>query len=344
MKRLLILGSGLMGHALVEILSSYDKVKVDAFSNDKEQLKRLNVNSICGDITNLDENFLKRYDLIIGALPSKISLAAMKKIIKAKKNMIDVSEAEAQEYLKLADEAVNAQLTIIPECGLSPGLMNFLIGYESTQFDELDNIEIKAGTLAENPFPVTWCPEDLAEEYVWPARIVRGGKIKELKPLSDKKEELLPRIGGVETFYLDGLGSLLQTIKAENMSYRGIRPLGFVAVTEQLSLEGLTKLAYESQHKLDHNTTAMFIDLYGKKEKKARSSHWQLFAESDEEFNSMQRAVASVALTFIRAYLEGKISEKGMLLMEKLGKQQPLVKKVLSSLKEQGIEIYNFKK
>lgn len=342
---LLVLGAGFMGKPIAKALSEYGKIdEIGLFSKDESQLREMsNIKKIRPIVGNVnDKNFgkiLKEFDLIIGALPSSVGLKVMKKVIENKRDLIDVSAIEG--YLRFSNLAKKKGVKVIPECGLSPGLMNFLIGYETTQFDSIENIEVKAGTLAENLFPVTWCIDDLVGEYFCPVRIVREWKVKEVEPLSGLREEVLPKIGRVETFFVDGLGSLLQTIKIRSMDYRNIRSLGFVKMVKGVSSGDLKNIAISAKDKLGKNITTMFIDISGEVAGKRKENHWQIFSEGRKKINSMQRIVSIMVATFTKLLLEDKIVNNRILLMENLGKDPYLFKSALKNLKKRGIEIKN---
>lgn len=95
---LLILGSGVMGRAIAKTILDYERVnEISLFSNDKNQLKEAikwidskKVKPIFGNVKDKNfEKILRSFDLILGALPSSIGLLAMKKVIEAKRDMID---------------------------------------------------------------------------------------------------------------------------------------------------------------------------------------------------------------------------------------------------------------
>ena len=166
--KVLILGSGFIGRAIAKYVKDNGTVlNIVLFSNNEKELKdakrELNsrkIQTVLGSISEKKVQLLaKESDFIFNALPGKIGLRGMELAVKAGKNAIDVSDLDYKEYKHLDKEAKKKGITIIPECGVSPGLGNLIIGAESRVLGKINSIEIKAGTLAPlrpHFFPVTW--------------------------------------------------------------------------------------------------------------------------------------------------------------------------------------------
>lgn len=355
-KKILILGSGFMGRAIALALLNLKKIgQISLLSNEKDKLKmainwiaerdeakrrvkmkiylhRLGsekVKPIFGDVKDRGfKKILKKFDLIIGVLPSFVGLGAMKKVIEAKRDMIDVSAIE--EYLKLSGLAKEKNLRIIPDCGLSPGLMNLIIGREKSEFNQIEDIEVKVGSFVfgSKRVPINWCPNDFFAEYFFPARKIENGKIKILKPLKEIKIENLSKVGKVECILIDNLGTLPATIKPKNLRFYNLRPIGHLDWIKKNLNKNLKGKLIKSSPK-GKEITAMFIDISGIKSKKLEKARWQIFSEGNEKLNSMQKIVSSMVKSFVKLFFEGKILDKGIILLENLGRNKEIFNFVL---------------
>jgi len=73
-------------------------------------------------------------------------------------------------------------------------------------------------------YKITWCAEDLLEEYTRKAKIVKNGKEQEEDALSDLELIDFPELGKLEAFYTDGVRTLHHTINGvRNMWEKTLR-------------------------------------------------------------------------------------------------------------------------
>src|SRR5438034_6371455 len=70
---------------------------------------------------------MRDHDLAVGALPSRLGYQTMRAAIEARRNLVDVSFS-AEDPLTLDADARRAGVTIVPDCGLAPGLSNLVAG------------------------------------------------------------------------------------------------------------------------------------------------------------------------------------------------------------------------
>ena len=112
----------------------------------------------------------------MGALPSRLGFGAMQAAIEARRPLVDVSFT-SEDPLALDGDARRAGVAIFPDCGLAPGLTH-LCAAHATMVGTPDEITMYVGGVAQDRtrpygYVVTWSIEDLLEEYVRPARVVR---------------------------------------------------------------------------------------------------------------------------------------------------------------------------
>ena len=221
----LILGEGKIGQAIFHYLKKLRAAKkVAFFSNEKE---------------------IKNFDILIGALPSKVSEKGLKLALKYKKDLIDVSAVAIPFYLKNKKDIFKKGIKIIPGCGFSPGLVNLIVGSEAQNFEEINSIEISAGTLPQNVkffFPFTWCFEDLIEQHLEGFSGYKKEKLKGVGEFDELSFISLPRCAReFESYFIKEWSSLPYTLRPKNISFRVIRPIGFFIFSNILKIMAFSK-------------------------------------------------------------------------------------------------------
>lgn len=319
------------------------------------------------DVTNFRElvGVLKDFDLVVGALPGDYGFQVLKAAVDAGVNIVDVSfMPENPIELKLAAE--KAGVTIVPDCGVAPGLSNLLLGHAVSKLDKIQKAHIMVGGLPELEVPplgysITWSAEGLIDEYVRSPRIVEGGSVIEVPPLSGLEEVEFIGLGTLEAFYTDGLRTLLSTIpKVESMWEKTLRYPGHVKkikllmdlgfFDEELVTIGDTKVSprfmtaklLERSLKLElDDILIMTIDVAGESQGDDLNLRYSLLEKFDKFRNvtAMARTTAYTASIVGQKLLKGVIEEKGVVPPEKLGMSEKVFEEIISELKIRDVII-----
>mgnify|MGYP000315120609 CR=1 FL=1 len=107
MKKIIVLGSGLVGSVMAnDLAKNYEVTSVDISSQNLDKLKSKKIDKLCKDVSNKDvlENLIKDFDLVIGALPGFMGYNIMKRVIEAKKNIVDnsvMSSLSVMNFIKI---------------------------------------------------------------------------------------------------------------------------------------------------------------------------------------------------------------------------------------------------
>ncbi|MFI5370515.1 MAG: saccharopine dehydrogenase family protein [Candidatus Eisenbacteria bacterium] len=187
------------------------------------------------------ERLVAAHDLVVGALPSRYGFGSMRAAIAVRRPMVDVSFS-AEDPLDLDADARAAGVTLVPDCGLAPGLSHLLVGHAATRAMP-DEAVIYVGGVARDPsrpygYTVTWSLDDLLEEYVRPARIVKDGAPVTVPVFSGLDRVHVEGAGEMESFLSDGLRTLVTTLPIRDMSERTLRWPGHVALVQPLLAGG----------------------------------------------------------------------------------------------------------
>ena len=225
--KILVLGGGAQGRVIARDLAhSLRDAHVTVADLTAPSLPALpNLATVEADLSDraATARLLRDYDLGVGALPSRLGFGAVQAAIEAGRSLVDVSFC-AENPLPLDDAARAAGITIAPDCGLAPGLSHLLVGHYAATEGTPDEVLIMVGGVAEDAsrpygYVVTWSLDDLLEEYVRPARLVRDGAPAEVPAFSGLEHVTIAGVGEMEAFYSDGLRTLIETLP-------GVREMG----------------------------------------------------------------------------------------------------------------------
>ncbi len=223
-----VLGSGLMGSVISWDLSrspDVDEVVVADLDPSKlEALKKRRTGKKLGtevvDVMNERKlaSFLRGFDVVSSALPHGIVHPADVVAVKSGARVVNIAFEDEQMDLDAAARKSGA--TLIPGCGLAPGLGGILLAHGAGLVGGATSGRILVGGLPQNPRPpfgykLVFSIVGLLREYTDDARIVRNGKVVTVRPCDDVVPVAFPTpFGKCEAFYSDGLASLLYTQKA----------------------------------------------------------------------------------------------------------------------------------
>lgn len=308
---------------------------------------------------------LKSFDVAVGALPGGLGYQVCKAAISAKVDMVDVSYMP-EDVMTLNSAALKADISIVPDCGMSPGLCSMLVGRGVSRLDEVEKAHMLNGGLPERLVPplgyvVTWSVKDLIDMYSRKVSIVKGGKVIQVEALSGVEEIDFPGVGKLEAFYTDGLRTLLYTVKAKEMwektlRYPGhvekinlLKALGFfgpetveVAGTRVDPKEVAVKL-FERKLKRPEvpDIVVMLVRVSGLKGGKRIEYVYHVLDHYDKErqVTSMARTTAYTASIVAQLLARKVIETKGVIPPERLGMDEALFDKLMGELKKKRVVI-----
>jgi len=320
------------------------------------------------DVSNRKElaYTLKDFDLALGFLPPKFGFRLVEACVEAKTSLVDVSYMP-ENPLTMHEEALKADVTVVPNCGLAPGISNILVGHAVAELDKTEKIHVFVGGLPEKPVPplgyiITWSPESLIDEYTSKARIVKEGKMVEVEALSGLEMVDFPGIGKLEAFYTDGLRTLLYTMQGvdemweKTLRYPGhaekirlLRELGFFS-DEEITVDGIKMQPRKFTSRLFErllckpdvrDVVALKVEVFGyKNDRKTRHTYVLVdFYDKKSGVTAMARTTAYTASIVAKLVLNGKIRLKGVIPPEGLGINGEIYRQILAELEARGIRI-----
>lgn len=373
MANITVLGSGLVGHVIAQDLATHHQILVvDKNEASLQKLKnKKNISTIIGDVTDKAwlHSVIQPADVVVTALPGFLAFDVLKSVVEAGKNVADIS-FYPEDALSLNEYARSKNCTVVVDCGVAPGMSNFLLGYHASQMQVEEFVCYVGGLPVERKFPFEYkapfSPIDVIEEYTRPARLKENGKIVVKPALSELEMIDFDGIGTLEAFNTDGLRSLLYTMDVPNMKEKTLRYPGHVRLIQALQSVGffenkemnirdckinpieLTAHLLKESWRLnpeDEEFTVMRVIIKGKENGKNVTYTYDLFDRYDETtgFSSMSRTTGFTCAAMTNLILENKFNQKGIFPPELMAGNKEIFNYVMDYLRERKVE-YRMKK
>jgi len=204
-----------------------------------------------GDISAVGRILKTGVDVMVGAVSYRFNVTLAKQAVRAGVNFCDLggNNAVVEKELALDGKARAAGVTVVPDCGLAPGMVQ-LIGARALEIlgGTADELQIRVGGLPVHPRPplnykLVFSPEGLINEYAERALALRDGRLAVLDSLTELEElEFPPPFGKLEAFVTSGGASTLPRTmagKVRELDYKTIRYPGHCAAMKAMLWLGL---------------------------------------------------------------------------------------------------------
>lgn len=369
MKKIVILGSGLIGNTIAKELCN--EYKVYAADNNVDILESISSNHTISPIhTDLSKTknikkIVNQADLVINALPGFMGTAALKAVIKQGIDIVDIAFSP-EDAFELDDLAKKNKVTAVVDCGLAPGLCNMILGYQNKRMQSITSYECLVGGLpVEREWPyeykAVFSPIDVIEEYTRASRYIENG-VEVVKPaLSDADYVYFKGIGTLESFNTDGLRTLLKTMNIPNMKEKTLRYPGHIHLMKVLretgffdkdpiSYKGIELSPVEFTSKIlfpkwkmkenEADFTVMRVIIKGIENGKKKKIVYDLYDQFDWETrtSSMARTTGYTCTSVARLIIEGNFKHKGICAPEYIGEKDKIFYEVFDYLEKKGIK------
>jgi lysine 6-dehydrogenase len=241
--KVLVIGAGMMGGALAYDLTHSRGVDgviladID-FDRAKDAAKSIGggVEAVHLDTQSADSvvEVMKRVSVAVGATTYTHNVGLTEAAIRARIHFCDLggNMDVVMRQISMDREAKAADVCIIPNCGLAPGLACVVASGGAARFSEVDSIHIRVGGLPLHPRPplnyqLVFSAEGLINEYLEPADVIRNGEPRQVESMDDLEELEFPApFGKLEAFNTSGGVSTLPLMfkgKLKELDYKTIR-------------------------------------------------------------------------------------------------------------------------
>ena len=261
--RMLVLGAGLQGSACAyDLLQNPDvkevrlaDLKVDhlpaflaKYSGKRLLPTRLDVRDASAVRAVMGE-----CDAVMSAIPYYFNLDLAKHAVEVGVHFCDLGgNTEIVFKQKELDARARAKnITIVPDCGLAPGMVNIIAQHGIEQLDTVTAVRIYVGGLPQNPEPplnyqIVYSLEGVLDYYTTLSWVVRGGKRAQVKALSEREPvKFAAPVGELEAFHTaGGLSTMAWRYegKIPTMEYKTLRYKGHAQLMESIRDLGLLDL------------------------------------------------------------------------------------------------------
>jgi len=338
-RKVLILGAGKIGGAIVDLLHASGDYTITLADNDAAFLKQAGGKKARTekiDVANAKAlaKVAKGQDAVLSALPFFLNPGVAKVCAEAGANYFDLTEDVATTRA-VRSVAKKASTAFAPQCGLAPGFISIVANHLAKDFDSLREVHMRVGALPEFPanglkYNLTWSTDGLINEYCNPCEAIYDGKSVEVMPLE-----------GLEHFSLDGvdyecfntsggLGTLCESLdgKVQSLNYKTVRYPGhrdiMKLLLEDLRLRDrrdLLKDIMERSVPITHQDVVLiFVTVTGIKEGRLTQQTYakKIYAKEigGKLMSAIQITTAAGICAMVDLQGEGKLPKKGFIRQE----------------------------
>lgn len=374
--KVLVMGSGAMGRGVAYDLNRQDNVEqiilADIDLGCAEALaKDIGPKAVAEKVDAKNRAQLvkvfSKVDSVVSAVSYTVNKLHTEVAIETGTHLCDLggNKSVVDEQIAMSDQAIDAGITVVPDCGVAPGMVSVLARHGIEYLDRVDSVKIRVGGLQQDPRPplnyaLIFSVEGLINEYVEPCIAIRDGKIVEEKPLVGFEELTFPEpFGKLEAFNTSGGTSTLpQTYlgKVNELDYKTIRYPGHghkmwcmlklgLMDSKEIEIDGakvaprrvLEKLLENNLPPSGKDATLIRTTVEGWKGTESRILEYQVIDLFDEAtgLTSMMRTTSFPSALTALMMADGRITERGVLTPERCIPPEPFIE----GLRERGIDI-----
>ena len=240
--RMLVLGAGLQGSACAYDLLAYTDHDVVLADINVDNLpaflqpylgNRLTAMKVDANDRAAVRQAMQGVSATMSAFPYYFNLGMTVAAVEAGSHFCDLggNTQIVQDQKALHPRAVEKGVSVVPDCGLAPGMVNILAEHGIAQLDEVHSVRIKVGGLPQRPEPplnyqVVYSLEGALDYYTTLSWVLRDGKQTQVKALSEIEHLDFPGIGTLEAFHTaGGLSTMAQRYEGRipTMEYKTLR-------------------------------------------------------------------------------------------------------------------------
>ena len=319
--KMLVLGAGLQGSACsYDLLHSPGVTQVTIADLHPDHLpaflptddERLRVVAADANDHEVIRQLMVAHDAAMSAFPYYFNGPMAKLAVEADCHFCDLggNTEIVFEQKQLDEQAREHGVSVVPDCGLAPGMVNILAAEGIRRLDDAELVKIFVGGLPQNPEPplnyqIVYSLEGALDYYTTPSWVLRDGKRIQVDALSEIEPVEFPDpVGTLEAFHTGGGISTLPWEyegKVDVMEYKTLRYPGHVAIMRpirELGLLGDTPIEVKGQQVVPrdvfiaavrpqltkpegHDLVALRVDVSGIKDGQPKTSSWQLLDRYD---------------------------------------------------------------
>ena len=353
--KVVVLGAGLMGKEVARDLVASPKVEkivladvaleaakefVETLNTDKIEVVQLNAE--CDDALRA---VIARGNVVVNALFYTFNERVAKAAIDTGVHAVDLGGhigGITEAVLDLNEEAVKKNVTIVPDLGVAPGMVNILAGYGASNLDTVESIKLYVGGIPTEPKPPlhytrVFSLEGVFDHYTEPSKAIQKGKLTEVPSLTGIEPIYFDEFGVLEAFYTSGGISTLyktfpdvKTLEYKTIRYKGhaekfklLADLGFLSKDNNVQVDGqdinvrsVVREAIKKKLELGKKEDAVLLRaiIAGQKNEEQYTYEYEMVVRKDMESNvtAMARATANTISVVAQMIGNGVIEKRGV--------------------------------
>jgi lysine 6-dehydrogenase len=354
--KVVVLGAGLMGKEVARDLVASEQVEkvflVDV-AEDQARAFIATLNSdkvevVCHDASS-DEDLreaMGRGDVVINALFYTFNERVARTAIDVGVHVVDLGGhigGITEAVLQLHEEAEKKGVTVIPDLGVAPGMINILAGYGASNLDSVDAIKLFVGGIPTEPKPPlhytqVFSLDGMFDHYTEPSKLITKSTLTEVESLTGIEPIYFDEFGVLEAFYTSGGISTLyktfphvKTLEYKTIRYKGhaekfklLADLGFLDKTNTVQVGGnevnvrdVSREVLKKKLDLGNKVDAVLLRaiIAGEKSEEQMTYEYEMVVRKDVENNvtAMARATANTISIVAQMIGAGMITARGVL-------------------------------
>jgi lysine 6-dehydrogenase len=262
--RMLVMGAGLQGSACAYDLLQNESIRevvladqrVDAlppFLSRYREDPRLRVVTLDARSGEDVRAVMDGADACMNALPYYFNLEIATAAVQLGVHYSDLggNTAIVFQQLQLNEKAKARDISVVPDCGLAPGMVNILAAAGVAELDEAHTVRIRVGGLPQDPQPplnyqIVYSLHGVLDYYTTTSWVVRDGEPMQVDALTEIEDVEFPQpVGTLEAFHTaGGLSTMPWTYqgKLRTMEYKTLRYPGHAVAMRTIRDLGLLDL------------------------------------------------------------------------------------------------------
>jgi lysine 6-dehydrogenase len=267
------------------------------------------------DVRDVDavRGLMRECDAVMSAIPYYFNFDLARLAVEAGVHFTDLGgNTEIVNQQKTLDaEAKRKNITVVPDTGLAPGMVNILAEHGIRQLDSVSSVRIYVGGLPQDPEPplnyqIVYSLEGVLDYYTTLSWVLRGGKRTQVRALSELEPVRFgDGVGTLEAFHTaGGLSTMafryegkIPEMEYKTLRYPGhaermeaIRELGLLDL-EPVDVKGIKVVPRDAFMAIvgprltkpeGKDLVALRVTVSGKKGGKPKTMMWELIDRYDE--------------------------------------------------------------
>lgn len=353
--KVVVLGAGLMGKEIAKDLVASEAVEQVVLADIQiekaqavvETLQSEKITAVALDAADEAQlkDVLKMGSVAVNALFYSFNERVARAGIDVGVHIVDLGghiKGITDALLTLSKEAKAKGVTIVPDAGVAPGMINILAGYGASHLDTVESIKLYVGGIPVEPEPPldyteVFSLEGMFDHYTQPSTIVAKGQKQEVPSLSGIEPIYFDNFGVLEAFYTSGgISTLaksfpqLKTLEYKTIRYKGhaekfklLVDLGLLNEANEVTVDGqpivvrhVVREALKKKLDLGDKVDAVLLRVIvsGEKSEEQMTYEYEMVVHKDtvRDVTAMARVTASTASIVAQMIGSRVIVERGV--------------------------------